>query len=138
MLWVAQAFTVERQHRHGDRGFRILFCHFNAQGKHACRANYHAAAQKHKNIYRQTAEFHRKAAGGDTVSIFFPVSVCLSENISKITKVLSIPTNRDQPLPWRRFKSSCSDVSRPASRPHTAFCRSPAATWETLRQTEYF
>lgn len=42
------------------------------------RANYHAAAQKHKThlqaAYSETAEFHRKAAAGDTIYIFF--SVC--------------------------------------------------------------
>lgn len=71
MLWVAEAITLERQHRHGDRSFRMLFCismhrvnTFVEASKLSC-----SKLRNIKHIYSQTAESPRKAAGADAIYI---------------------------------------------------------------------
>lgn len=140
-----QANAVERQRHHGDHSFRMLFCismHRVNRFVEPMRANYHAAAQKRNtfidSVFRDSRISQKGSRQRHNFHFFLSVSICLSENIFKITKGLWIATNIDQLLPWRSLKSSCSDVSRPVSRPHSTFGRSPAATWETQQQTEYF
>lgn len=106
---------MERQHRHGDRSFRMLFCismrRVNASVE-PMRASYHTAAEKCK-IHLQAA-----CSGSRRRHCLHFVSVCLSERIFNITEVPCIPTNTDQLPPWRSFRSIHSDVSRPGSPPH--------------------